>query len=111
MRADTRPPLLASKIPAWRLTIRPGRKTLLICPECETVPAVDRGQIAPHRHRDGQPCTYSRRHLVIDQLYAALEQRQIGARSDAATRHGMRTHRKPAVPVAVPVHRLASVQR
>lgn len=111
MRADTRPPLLASKLSAWRLNVRPGRKTLLVCPECETVPTVDRGQIAPHRHRDGRPCTYSRRHLVIDQPYAALEQRQIGARSDAGTRRGMRTYRKPAVPIAVPVHRPATGQR
>jgi hypothetical protein len=50
MRTDTRPPLLASKLPAWRLNIRPGHKTLFICPECETVPTVDRRQIAPHRH-------------------------------------------------------------
>jgi hypothetical protein len=111
MRADTRPPLLASKLPAWRLNIRPGRATLFICPECETVPSVERGQIAPHRHRDGQPCTYSRRHLVIDQPYAALEHRQIGARSNAATRRSMRAHREPSVPVSVPVHRLAAIQR
>jgi hypothetical protein len=108
MRKDTRPVLLASTLPACDVNYRPDEETSIVCPECRTWRVIAQGRIFPHPGKDGTRCDASARRFAVDVPYARLESEQRAALADAGRRRAARTFRKPAPPVATPLHRLAA---
>jgi hypothetical protein len=109
MHANSRPVLLASKMPASNLDVCPGERSSLVCPECQTWRILRRGMVFPHRAGDGATrCPGSGRRVRIDVPLARLETRQLAELAEFSQRRATRVQLKPVAPVAPPVYRLAT---
>jgi predicted RNA-binding Zn-ribbon protein involved in translation (DUF1610 family) len=100
MRKDTRPALLASKIAACDLEIRPGEKASIVCPDCGTWRLISERRIFPHSAENGRRCNGSGRRVFLDVPLASIETRQSSELAEAAGRRSTRVQLKPAAPVA-----------
>ncbi|MFI6391507.1 hypothetical protein [Nonomuraea sp. NPDC050540] len=108
MRSNGRS-ILASTLPPNDLNLHPGERLTMVCPDCRSWRVIRRGMIWPHRADDGMTrCPGSGTRLVVDLTSVEWQSAMVVAVRQAATRHGSRTHRKPAPPTPQPLHRIAA---
>lgn len=124
MRHNGRPAIQASTIHPHLITLHPGERPTITCPDCDRWRVIRRGMIWPHRKtadsskprdrrqspNDREPrCPGSAQRVVIDltadQWLAAFQEasRDAGARRPTAVRRKPRTVATPAVMQIRPV--------
>jgi hypothetical protein len=107
MHHNGRDVLLASKLPASNLEVRPGEAKTIVCPDCETWRLLRRSMIFPHRAADGcTHCPGSGQRVRIDLPLAALAIRQDAEHAQATQRRATRVQLKPTAPVPPPAFKL-----
>jgi hypothetical protein len=74
MRHNGRPALLASKLPASKLNVRPGQAHSIVCQDCQTWRLLRRGMVFPHRAADGTTrCQGSAQRITLNIPLVTLE--------------------------------------
>ncbi|KWX02748.1 hypothetical protein TH66_13470 [Carbonactinospora thermoautotrophica] len=107
MRHNGRPVLLASTLPPNRVSLYPGERPQVACPDCGRWRFLRRGMLVPHRADDGvSRCPGSAQRVVIDLTPAEWQARLREAARHAGQRRSMRVQRKPQPPVPPPVFRM-----
>ena len=107
MRDNGRPPILASKLPASNLNVRPGESRSAVCPDCGTWRLLRRGMVFPHRSDDGKTrCPGSGQRITLNVPLATIESRQWAESANVNQRRPTRVQLKASAPTAPPVFRL-----
>ena len=107
MRHNGRPALLASKLPASNLNVRPGESRSVVCPDCGTWRLLRRGLIFPHRSTDEKTrCPGSAQRITLNVPLATIETRQWAETANVNQRRPTRVQLKAPAPIAPPVFRV-----
>lgn len=120
MRHNGRPAVPASSLAPSVLSLYPGERPMVACPDCGRWRVLRRGMLAPHRADDGvSRCPGSAQRIRLDESPGQWLTRLDVAQREASTRSGHWTYRRtsppggrklvratPSAPTAPPVFRI-----
>lgn len=111
MRPNSRPRILASALPAHRLSLYPGEPPQFVCGDCGRWALLRRGIALTHRAADGvRRCPGSGQRVTLDVAPAVWLARVREATRMASLRRGARVHHEAAPPTPPPVFRIAAAR-
>lgn len=109
MRHNNRPKILASALPAHRLSLHPGEPRQYVCGDCGRWTLLRRGIALTHRAADDVTrCPGSGQRITCDLSPDQWAVRLAEATRNAALRRGGRVRPKTAPPPPPAVHRIAT---
>ena len=109
MRHNGQSALPTSALPPNLISLYPGERPRVACPECGRWRLLHRGMLVPHRSDDGvSRCPGSAQRVVIDLNFPEWQERLSAAERDTVRRRGSRVRPQAAPPVAHPVFQPAS---